>query len=422
MDGPNDHVLCPAMQLPDMVGNVLQHLQDDASSLRAAILVSRMWFACGVDLLWSSPRSEALACVAPCRRQYYADKITALLGDVPEEILADGLRLPRLRRLHLWSREGLVSKEEEEEELEFTRQWRLIEPSLEELQCDLTSVALQHLAARPIQRLRVLGVHNYCRRREWASLESFIDWISSRPTLPLATLHINNIPYSDLAVLDRAFCHFAHRSQLRTLRLSGRSPILQLATVLKARSGFDNTADRNARRPFEQLQSLEIAVASEAVPALVGMLLSITELALSATGTHPVLPAVATLGKLCSLKVELPSWDGSHCRIIPIQSLVQLRKLSLCGRDAYSDFSSDLIEVFGSLSLLEEVEVWPTPPAFPELLMQIGRACPTLRTLLFISVVSLDAVVESSRDCPVFPQLQTLTVKRLETHCNFVNG
>jgi hypothetical protein len=49
----------------------------------------------------------------------------------------------------------------------------------------------------------------------------------------------------------------------------------------------------------------------------------------------------------------------------------------------------------------------------PELLMQIGRPCPALRKLLLSDLVSFDALAECGSSCPLFPQLQTLSVKVL---------
>ncbi len=45
---------CPAMQLPEVVRVVLQHVHADNSStatLAAAMRVNRTWFACGIILL-----------------------------------------------------------------------------------------------------------------------------------------------------------------------------------------------------------------------------------------------------------------------------------------------------------------------------------------------------------------------------------
>jgi hypothetical protein len=69
---------CPAMQLPEVVRELLHHLHDDRNTLAAAVLVSRTWFACGVDLLWREPLGSALDSIdAPARRAFYANMTVA---------------------------------------------------------------------------------------------------------------------------------------------------------------------------------------------------------------------------------------------------------------------------------------------------------------------------------------------------------
>jgi hypothetical protein len=443
-----------ALHLPEIVYAVLQHLHDDENrpALCAAIRVNRTWFAAGIDMLWSEPSRDALSCVATTtRRQFYADRITTAYN-IPAEVVADGLRLPRL-----WLRRMLPSSRAEDDEgivdvdVEYARQLRFVPgpPAvLEELRCDLTPALLRRLgdpATLPLlARLRALTLLNYVGAGSGgggrASLENFVDWLAqpSFPPLPaLRALCIDKLPCSDAAVMDRAFGLFAHWPGLQKLELKKRVPPLQLATVRRVLSSpvtknvdgkasgderdDDDVILRRTARPFEHLRVLEIAAESEAVPALAGVLSSITQLKLDAHGPHPVLPAVAALTRLRSLSVRLA--EGSYMtasQLLSLCSLTQLRALSLsCGSGGDGGVPVDcrrgLVTALGALGSLGKLVIAFDVPSSLELLAQIGRACQRLHTLVLLGTLSLGgACADSNCEGPVFPQLQKLVVRRLQ--------
>jgi hypothetical protein len=156
------------MLLPELVREVLLHLHGDHATLHVAILVNRMWFASGIVVLRSKLAHSALSYTAPSpqqrRRQFYADMITATHG-IPTQVLADNLLLP--------------SCSAQNDPL-FARILLYIQPTLEELRCDLSQVMLDRLMAQRLPRLRMLHVSGTARKGDSASSESFVDGLLSR--------------------------------------------------------------------------------------------------------------------------------------------------------------------------------------------------------------------------------------------------
>ncbi len=398
---------------------MLEHLHEDAPSLNAAVRVSRAWFAGGTDILWRRPNSHAFACVAPPRRQFYADKVT-VLREIPDALLEGALQLPRLRQLHLW-RLG----EYPLWPAEYARMLQLVQPALEELHCDMTLALAQRLAAQRMARLRSLHICAFAMEHQQATVDSLIAWLARRPLLPLRTVALPTFPHTDFGLTDRAFGLFAQWPGLVELRFAAGLPYLATATVFGAQAAFgeaqgcrrpssSSSSSSSPRRPFEQLRCLELPLFAEAVPALADMLRCVTDLTLHTFGDEPVLPAVAAMTQLRSLAVYFGR-RSPQCRLLELQKLTELRALALTGGSVYDGYCADLVDLLGALSELEVLRLPFSNAIDPMLLVQIGRLCPRLQTLdLYNARASLAAVVDSDSRRVLFPNLQQLFIGRLD--------
>jgi hypothetical protein len=365
-----------------------------------------MWFACGVSTLWREPYAGAFARVAsPRRRQFYADK-TETLEEVPAEVLAGGLQLPRLQRLLLMrsAPHGPLD--------DLARMLRMVQPTLVELNCDLTRAVMRCLSRQRHGRLSSLSIRNRIYSDDPATFESVIDWMGQRPLMPLRRVFIQNLPYTDACIADRAFCLFACLPNLQDVRLCGYTPSMRLAGVVKAQSDADNGADGSRDKPFPHLQHLECCVEVEAVPTLVAMLPVVTELSLLIVGVQPVLPAMAALKQLLSLDICFCSARRyqSYPRMYRYHSALQREVLF---GDGDGEVCADLVGLLGALRALEVLKLSCPMSASFELLVHIGRSCLQLQILELMSSVSLGAVVEHGGGDVLFPRLQDLVVKSL---------
>ncbi len=413
---------CPALQLPEVLRQVLQFLHNHLPSLNAAIRVNRMWFACGVDVLWSQPPEEALNCVKSSRerRQFYANMITALRV-IPPCVLAEGLLLPRLRQLRLYE-SSLVEADDVPRLLQY------IQPTLEEFSCGLTHPGLSHLAsAAPLRRLRSLSVASPSCDSDPVRLAGFVDWLAQQAPilLLLQALHVNYLPCGphETRVLDRAFCVFAQLPALTTLELRGTLPPVRSGTIVQAQAIAGERVRPGTHRPFARLQSLHLPIAAEAAPALCRLLPGLTKVSLAVQGKEPVLPALAALTGLRSLRVSLASeWNEEQWSTLPtLGRLPELQSLCLLvakngrgdGAGGLSDASLVELLQLGTLANLKCLNLGVAAAYTNDILPLIGRACPKIAFLEIRDVFSLEALLRSDFNMPLFPELEVLQVQLL---------
>ncbi|CAD0113572.1 unnamed protein product, partial [Aureobasidium uvarum] len=90
---------------PEILVSILRLLEGHYKCLLSAALVSKEWFDPATDALWSDPPPLALAAVPPKRRQFYANKVSALCFKTVEECKAHSqyknLKFPRLQCIGL---------------------------------------------------------------------------------------------------------------------------------------------------------------------------------------------------------------------------------------------------------------------------------------------------------------------------------
>lgn len=96
-----------ALQTPEILCEVLGHLESDRSTLFAACQVNKVWAEISLDVLWRSHHRRGmkrLASLTECRRQFYANKIRSL--SVEQSLFEyrhciDTLDFPRLKRVRV---------------------------------------------------------------------------------------------------------------------------------------------------------------------------------------------------------------------------------------------------------------------------------------------------------------------------------
>jgi hypothetical protein len=97
-----------ALTIPEILCEILDHLEFDPKTLFAACLVNKAWTGPSLDRIWCShdwTGVERLESLPECQRQFYADKIRSLkIKSSPIQCgrYIETLNFPRLRKLMVW--------------------------------------------------------------------------------------------------------------------------------------------------------------------------------------------------------------------------------------------------------------------------------------------------------------------------------
>ncbi|KAH9906918.1 hypothetical protein F4778DRAFT_604019 [Xylariomycetidae sp. FL2044] len=108
---------CKALNLPEILDNILRHLEQDHPTLVNVIRVNRYWNVFGVRILWNLvPDAKLCAIQCPRRRQMYASNVRHLRVHLPlhNPVLASLLntQLDRLNTLSLYNQHNQASHED----------------------------------------------------------------------------------------------------------------------------------------------------------------------------------------------------------------------------------------------------------------------------------------------------------------------
>jgi hypothetical protein len=379
---------CPAIQLPDIVRETLEHLHDDKPALCAAMRVNRTWFLAAAGLLWRSPAQRALQCVsAPERRQFYASKVRELVSARAVDDL-EAFDLPALRVLGL-SRAAWGGS------ARYTAMLRHIGPRLAALDCTITDDVLDNLLERHprgLRWLRLVGeeasaasaaaVTNEDPSRRVAS-GGLARWLLSRPLPLLQSLCIEGNIYASQQQFDQVFRLLAQHRSLRGLRLFSGSLLVQKSTLVAAAAAASNATQTPLERQlFPQLTACAISIAAPLVPAFVGLLpASLCRLCLVVDhDAHAVLRTVARLATLRSLTVGfIHEAHVAPDDVLALQTLTQLCDLGLAGGNAPAVTHEHLRKLLVALPQLHTFSYWLACPPCSQMLVAIGESCRQLR-------------------------------------------
>ncbi len=348
------------------------HLQDDTNALSRAVCVNRTWFHQGVGLLWARPAEHAFTCVAPSsgRRQLYASLVTEL-SDMHGVSAADGLRFPNARAITFCQVDWLLAM------------LPLVNPHVENF-----------------------SIWSYDAWRARAAAKSM--------ALPFIALADANGDADNRArLLHDAICAFARLDRLKVLWLWEYLPRLQLATVEALEGAKSNNGATPGLKPFQSLETLNVAIETEAVPKLAPMLASVTSLCLrSGYEASTVIHSVKPLVQLQSLELTFGHGARISARdLVALQSLTRLRSLSLRYANIWEAFEYGFRQLLACLPHLHtfNFNIWPSESS--QLLRICGECCRQLRSLDLWGYVSLtEQLASDSSRAPLFPKLERLRV------------
>lgn len=97
-----------ALTIPEILREMLQHLEPDRKALCSVDRVNRAWAEEGLNILWHHlimDGARRLASVSKHRRQFYADKLRSWdrdLSSIEYQYHMRKLNFPRLKRVDLW--------------------------------------------------------------------------------------------------------------------------------------------------------------------------------------------------------------------------------------------------------------------------------------------------------------------------------
>ncbi|KAI9799228.1 MAG: hypothetical protein M1826_005543 [Phylliscum demangeonii] len=384
-----------ALQLPDILLKVLEYLADDVPSLLSAILVDKTWAEEGTNVLWRKRPVDHLAAIPDSRRQLYAGKIYTLsfAGDdesAYHEVFRH-LRFPRLKRLTV----------DAYRPRNHGKLWigQYLQPSLESFEFyggDLAEELLDVLALQ-CPRLRKITIDNPGDRLD---PERFLQFLKNRKSL----VSLDFVAGMDHLVTKDMLCYLASRDNLERLVLG---KLFGLADIEAAFEGNPT--------PFKHLRDLRLRLESNAVPALVSAVRSVTELSLEIEDDRcRVLPAIASMKDLCSLEVMFRQNEAlPSAEIATLQALTQLRKLILQPwvpgektLQALTLTDEDFIQLVTKLPHLRRLTFQAQCNLSVAVLHALSASCPSLACCELLGSYELQAL--DAERVPLFPNLRLL--------------
>jgi hypothetical protein len=372
------------LQLPELVIEVVQHLQNDRTALYAAIRVSRVMFFCGMRPLWSTPPSRAWTKVALDRRQFYANNIRIIDAKAMAPQLL-GLQLPNLTTISLGlSASGI--------------------PLANPLVCAFNYVILRHVfAQRP--RLKSLELYFGVTVPRRASLLQFIQELPSPILTKVALLG----PLSrQQELVDELFSHFAQRPGLEDFSFWNGAP------SAPANASLASKASR--QRPFQQLQKLSMIEQVEGVsellhtarPALSHLHLFVRR----GAAAFSALSAISAPLALRELRLDLEGDEVAvpEAGIRALASMTQLVQLEILGPSTLTMPGLGFEHALQRLGSVQVLNLTPAMGFAADIFARIGAWCPLLRELSLAGTHDLAGSLRGAPHAPLFPRLEKLVI------------
>lgn len=385
--------------VPEMLLTIFDHLHGHGPALLlAAIRVNRHWFSCGTDVLWRRPEWEALVALPPDRRQFYAHKIEHLSFNGDEqssyhEHFKD-IAFTNLKSISLDSyRPGPDGYPLEQ----------YLSPSLESFALfggNMTDRVLLQLQTT-CWRLRAILI-DYPGPKITPS--SFSDCIR-------ACEHLQDVQfmYGMHHLLTHEFLiHLAQRPKLTCLRVG--------------KPWSDELMQRISEQvptPFPALESLEVAVASRAVPTLVGLIGRVTELTVSVLDSEAdVIEALSSMTQLVSLTVSFATTTQLSRK--DISALKRLSKLKVLVAEAAPDAQvsaihegfndADFHDVVSSLPALRRLHFTVQCDLSVAAIISLSKHCPLVEHLVLAPVLDLQTLQARADNSVILPELRELSL------------
>lgn len=392
------------LTLPEILINIFDTLESDQATLAAAIRVNKLWFDCGIRVLWREATPVALADVGPTRAQIYASKITSLQFSSDE----DGLRHAGFIHLQFSSLKSIT--------LDSYR------PPHD------NSYAIQQYFSPALQRLAFYGgtlnealltdIRDKCWRLKTLLIDSpgeeiqpafFTSFISQYATLE----HMTFMFGAGHLITEELMEHLAQRSNLQSLSIGKPWPTLLSQKIAK-----------DIPDPFTTLKKLQLKLASAAVQPLVSMLKlkSIKNLGLSIQDAEePVLCHIASLSSLTSLFVQfdVPT-ELSKADILSVGALHSLTELTIAPNIVYDNSSlsslnsgfshDDFDKMCSNLHQLRTIRFDVQADLSAAILLSLSKYCPLLKDCRFPYHLDIPGLKLETHQTVLFPNLISLDI------------
>jgi hypothetical protein len=402
----------PALDLPDIQRQIVEHLTDDQTSLCRLAQVNGPFNFEASHRIWRAPRIDALQFVAPKRRQLYAMHVRqlSLSAAVSAEQLSVLSRLdfPLLQRLELaegWSQiagAAVVSRflHHDLQTLHLSAEQDMLAPGA-------YRALLEHVHDACPQ-LEAMEFAEQCLAPDRGLLLELVRWWPKLKTLALAW------PAGDVLDAD-LLCAVAARTGLKTICI-GQCISRDLMRTIAC----------NIPDPFRGVREVHMQLPSDAMPAFVSLMrraVHLTHLCLHLADTRfPIVQPIAEsplARRLRDLKLHFAENAVVAGRdAVLLGKLGQLRSLAIGPRGSHNvrvkDFDdNEFVELVSGLPNLRRLcfrlRCWMSN----DHLRRLGESCPQLESLDMSGLFGLGYL--SKRGAPLWPRLRLLRLGSAQT-------
>lgn len=385
-----------ALGLPEILLNIFDCLRDDTGALYSAIQVNKLWFDCGISILWKDPPVEQLANIPEGRRQLFASRINNLVFNGDEEELHPlflNLEFSRIRSVSIDSCDA--------EKMNYARAY--MRPMLERFEFYGSDVDVGFFDRLGTQcpRLRSILVDSPGDR---VTAASFLSFLENSPTLESMAFVVD---MHHLLTPD-VLLHLASRNNLTELHIAVPIDVELAERILE-----------QTPSPFKDIKVLEVALTSSAVRLLIPRLQGLNTLILAVEDNKvSVLEQLKVLPLLQVLTVNTEHTEAvSVSEILGLKQLVKLESLTLSENIECPLFRDEHFEqLVSSLPHLEELEFDINCSLQYAAFRAVGVNCRKLNDLSGRFSIEAGLLRENCEpgDNQMFPELGALSFARFE--------
>lgn len=390
-----------ALQVPETLLNILNYLENDRGTLYNVLQVNRMWFECGVSVLWKMVKFKRLQGAGKENRPFYASKIHYLLfeGDVAHEDFKD-LEFSNLRII------SIDSYRPKDGNIYLTQYLR---PTLERIQIYGTDLNEEFLST--MEKCRRVKEFLLDSPGDRVTAERFLSFLQNCPSL-------DNLQFKygmEKVINDDTVVYLAGKDNLRSLGLGPELTVKALDRALET-----------VPTPFKHVESLDIKLSSAALRLLLPHLSQVQDLELTIKDNdRSVLVQLSALKALRSLAVSYACIaDLTSSEILSLNQLKNLETLTLTGSDedmepnhldCFQFTDDDLDTLLSQLPRLKTLQFGLQTMMTSNALQIVAKYCPLLNTLQLFVPIKLSTILPESPDAkPMLPKLISLDIADFE--------
>lgn len=389
-----------ALQIPEILCEVFDHLQFYPKTLFAACQVNRAWAEKCLNVLWRIHWLKHLVSLPGCRRQFYADKTRHLIAKsspIEHRLCLETVTFPRLEALSVlmdvdsWDFTRLLVPALGKFSLRINPQQHHVEDSLGQL-------------PERCPNLHELEVFFTDAQHDFNQLEDYLKRFSKLRSIKLYGM-------SDRTMTNEVFLLLASLP-LRELHLENSITFEVVDLAYRQLSG----------RLFPNVSYILLSMEARAAAALLPTLTTLRKLNLklvSSDTIHGALQTIGTLTGLRELSITTALEFVSLCReeLLAIGKLHNLRNLDITGGYMLelddSNTDHDLVSFLSSFPELEEINIDAFYTSLIPSSATIALATTSKRLQRYRFYTTLDLDFTESGTTPVFSKLETM-------HCQYI--